>query len=858
MLHLFRGESMSTLFRSSLPWARRRTARLPLLSAAVLSSSLCFAADGPTLHGSVRDPLGAHIAQAQVDLLNGTDLNETGLNGTELNDTGAGILAHATLDGEGNFSFSLPKSGLYRVRVAAPSFQITTSLPVFVSATGDAELNLTLATATLTQQVTVTATGRPMPEAQTGASVTVLNAENFRYSPEIQEPLRLIPGLQVTQTGQTGGTTDLFIRGGNANANKVLVDGVPADDIGGAVNFGNIASVGIQSIEVLREPNSALYGSDALAGVVNLTTTRGTTPLPLLSYSGDGGNFGTYRQAVEGSGVYRHFDYYSGFARLDTRNSLPGNTFHNATYSGNFGWTPNTANDFRFTVRHLATENGSPNALALYGIAEDASVKEGDTFYSVGWNGQTTERWHNGIRYGGLRLNNQFVNYAPTGIPDDPANPATANYLGAPVTLQGANGYSVTGQALLLFGGTAYPNAFVAPTSRDFVYAQTNYRLNTHTVALGGFKFEHEHGSNTSLPGGTPSVIDRSNYSYTVQVGGDLRNRLFYTVGSGLEDNGLFGFAATPRASLAYYLTRPSVNRWLGGTKLHGSFGKGIKEPSIFYQTSSLFNLLTALPNGAQLIAASRVNPIGPETSRTYDGGIDQELWHERVRIGATYFHNEFTNGVEYIPNGGLLAIGVPQGDLTLLFGAAVNSQAFRAQGLELETEARLTSHLFTRGGYTFLDAVTQRSFSSDNLGGGSFNTSSDFSTVPIGAFSPLAGARPFRRAPQSGYFSLTYNQSKWYGALTGTLVGKRDDSDFLTDGSFGNSLLLPNRDLLGSYQRLALDGSYRVNHSLTTYAHLQNLLSEHYQEAFGYPALPFTFRTGITITLGGESWHLR
>ena len=825
----------------------RRSALLTLRSFALLpgvalAPYLCLAADGPSLHGTVRDPLGALVPGATLDLLN---------------EGSADAVAHATVDADGEFRFALPGAGRFRIRVVAPSFQTTTSAPVFVGATGDAELNLTLATPTLTQQVTVTATGTPTPEAQTGAAVTVLDAQQFRYAPEVQEPLRLVPGVQVTQTGQTGGTTGLYIRGGNDNANKVLIDGVPANDIGGAVDFANIASVGIQSIEVLREPNSALYGSDALAGVVNLTTARGTTPLPLLTYSGDGGNFDTFRQEVAASGVLRQFDYYSAFARLDTQNSLPNNSFHNGTYAGNFGWSPNTANDLRFTVRHLATGNGDPNAIALYGIADDAGVKEQDSYYSAIWNNQTTERWHNQLRYGGLRLNYQYTDYAPTGIAQDPTDPYT-NYLGAPVTIRGANGYSVTGQAIFQYGGTSYPNQYIAPTTRNFAYGQTDYQINPHTVVLGAFKFEHEHGSTTSLPGGTPSVVDRGNYSYTVQVAGDIRNRLFYTLGTGLEDNGLFGFAATPRASLAYYLARPSPNRWLAGTKLHGSFGKGIKEPSIYYQTSSLYAQLEAQPDGAALIAADHVSPIGPEDSRTYDGGVDQELWHGRIRAGATYFHNEFTNGIEYVPPAGLIEIGIPQATVGSLYGAAVNSQAFRAQGVELQGEGKVTSHLFARGGYTFLDAVVQRSFSSDNLGGGSFNTSSNFSTIPIGAFSPLDGARPFRRAPESGYFSLTYNQSRWYGALTGTLVGKRDDSDFLSDANYGNSLLLPNRDLLDSYQRLALDGSYRVNHTVTTYAHIQNLLSEHYQEAFGYPALPFTFRAGVTITLGGESWRLK
>jgi iron complex outermembrane receptor protein/vitamin B12 transporter len=93
---------------------------------------------------------------------------------------------------------------------------------------------------------------------------------------------------------------------------------------------------------------------------------------------------------------------------------------------------------------------------------------------------------------------------------------------------------------------------------------------------------------------------------------------------------------------------------------------------------------------------------------------------------------------------------------------------------------------------------------------------------------------------------------------LTGTFVGRRDDSDFLSDKDFGTSLLLPNRNLDGAYRKVDVGGSYQVNHTLSFYAGLQNVLSQHYAEAFGYPALPFTFRSGIRITLGGESWKLK
>jgi vitamin B12 transporter len=809
-----------------------------VISLSLSSSSLrALAAEQGSLRGTVKDPLGAVVAGATVELLNDTAL-----------------VSKTATDATGNYAFEVSASGRYHVRATAPSFQATTSQSVFVARSAKAELDVTLSTQMLTQEVSVTATATPTPIAQIGASVTVLNAEDYRQFTEVQDPLRLVPGLQVTQTGQAGGTTGLSIRGSNTDANKVLIDGVPVNDIGGGVEFADFATVGIQKIEVLREPNSALYGSDALSGVVSLTTARGATRLPLFTYAGDGGNFSTFHQELTGSGVARQVDYYGAFYRLDTRNNLPNDAFHNGTYTGNFGWDPNPANDLRFTVRHLSVSAGQPNATLLYGIPDDAAEKAQNTYYSGAWNNQATTNWHNQIRYGGLRLRSQFDDFAATGIPDPSGS---GNFLGAPVTITGANGYSVSGQAIFQFANT-YPNQFLTVTDRDFVYAQTDYRINPHLLALGGFKYEAESGS-TDSTGFPASAISRGNYSYTLQISGDVRNRLYYNVGSGIENNGLFGLAGTPRASLAYYLVRPSATGWLTGTKLHASFGKGIKEPAISQQASSLFDILSSVPNGSQLIEQFHVGQIGAENSRTYDGGIDQELWNGRARLGLTYFHNEFTNGVEFVPQTGLAALGVPAANLPALEGGAyINSLAFRSQGAELEAEYRISNRLFARGGYTYTDAVVQRSFSSDQGVGESFNTSSNFSTTPIGAFSPLVGARPFRVAPHSGYLGLNYARYKFYSSLTGTFVSRRDDSDFLYDANFESTLLLPNRNLDGSYQRLDLSGGYQVTSRIAAYANIQNLLSEHYAQTFGFPSLPFTFRSGIKINFGGESWTIR
>jgi vitamin B12 transporter len=378
--------------------------------------------------------------------------------------------------------------------------------------------------------------------------------------------------------------------------------------------------------------------------------------------------------------TYHQFDLYSAFARIDTDNNIPNSEFHNVTYAGNFGWTPNPANDLRFTVRHIIVSGGQPNAIDLYGIPDDGLAQERDDYYNAAWNNQTTPRWHNQIRYGGLRQNGVNTEFGATGIPD----PSGDGYFdGAPVTITGANGYTVSGQALFQYSSSLSQS--ISTTNRDFVYAQTDYQLTPHFLALGGFKYENESGTSTST-GYTPNAIQRGSYSYTIQLSGDVRNRLFYNLGTGLEDNGLFGFAATPRASLAYYLFNPNSSHFFSGTKLHGTFGKGIKEPSVYDQSYSLYNELTALsaapgvPSGAQVISQYNITQLGAENSRTFDGGLDQQLFDGRARLGITYFHDEFTNGVEYVPPAGILyLLGINPNDpsatpINSTYGGYINS----------------------------------------------------------------------------------------------------------------------------------------------------------------------------------------
>ena len=819
-----------------------------LLFALSLSTRVFALNNALSVTGTVVDPTGAVVRGVTVDVIAHNQK-----------------LSSVTTDQQGHYTVSVPAAGSYEIRVSAPGFKTVIVDNLGMRGPEGGIRNFTLRLDALSEEVTVTATATPTLESHLGAAVSVLGSNQLAGTDEVQEALRWIPGLQMTQTGQIGGTTALYVRGGNSDANKVLIDGIPMNDIGGAVEFADLSSSALARVEVLRGPNSSAYGADAMAGVVSLTTRSGSAPLPEVTYIGDGGNFSSFHNEASVGGKLKAADYFADFSRFDTSNSIPNNRFHIGTATGNFGWNlaPNTS--LRATVRHDQLAGGQPNAILLYGIPDDTRQANEDSYFGATFDTQSAAAWHNLVRYGGLRLRSEYSDFAPTGIPQyqdsvtyagctpqtDP-NCVLADYLGAPVTVRGANGYTVSGQAIFQYP-QQYPNTYPTSTDRDSMYAQSDYLIRRHLLVLGGFQYEDERG----YSGVPANSIERKNYSYTLLFQGDIKGRLFYTLGTGVEDDQLFGVVPTPRASLAYLLKQSNPSGVLGGTRLRASFGRGIKEPSIFEQTDSLYDQLAALPNGNQLIAQYHVGQIGPEWSRTYDGGVEQELARGRGKISITYFHNEFTNGIEYIPSQGLIDLGVPTSVAAAAsYGATVNSQAFGAQGVETEAQAQLSRDLFVRAGYTYLDAVVQRSFSSDAIGP-TYNL--NFPTVPIGAYSPLIGARPFRRAPHSGYFGVSYAHARFSSLLTGTLVGQRDDSDFLAyDANYMPTMLLPNRNLEGAYQRLDMSASYQVSPRLQMTSRFENLLSERYNEAFGYPALPFTFRSGVQLTLGGESWKLK
>ena len=810
----------------------------------------------PIISGTVTDSLGAVVPGATVTLIH------RGKN-----------LATTTSDSAGKFHFNIEQTGRYVVRAEAKTFAASTSDEIFAEPGHTVDVRLTLSPSAVAQNIVVTATAIPTPEAQTGTSISIIDNTDLATRIDLADSLREELGALVVQEGQMGALTSVFVRGGPSDANKVMLDGIPLNDIGGGVDFSYLQADGIERVEFQRGPNSALYGSDALASVVSMSSERGNTPLPLFSYAADGGTFGTYHQDGSVGGYWKRLDYFGDYSGFGTQNDVPNSQYHRDVYLANLGFqiAPNTT--LRVTARRLAAGFNSSNAVDAYGIPDDAATNEHDTdFGATLENRAARDRWHSLLQYGGIRLRQADNDYAPTGIPWDPYGLGYPSYyLGLPLTQRGANGYVITpaeiaqidpslpfpGQAVYQYAGN-YPELSSYFTNTDFVYAQSDYRFSEKLTALFAFRYTNERGF-TYNPFTATESTERNNFSYMMGIQGGLWNRLFYSLGGGIEDNAVFGVAGTPRASLAYYLKRPGSSGILSGTRLTFNFAKGVLEPSIYYQNNSLYGLLSntsIVPDGPQLIAQYHIHPFLSEDSRTYDGGVEQQFLGGKASLSVVYFHNEFTNQAEYVDPQYLVQLGVPAA-VAQAFGfngAAVNTLDYRAQGAEVGFQYRVNHKLNLRSGWTYTDAVVQQSFASSALQPA---INPLFPNILIGAYSPLVGARPFRIAPNTGYASADWSAGHWFVSAVGTFVSRRDDSTFLSDTEFGNTLLLPNRNLDPAYQRIDLYGSYRLTKRLAAYTSLQNLLNEHYQEVYGYPALPFTIRTGMRFTFGGESWKL-
>ncbi len=797
------------------------------------------AAHAVVVRGVVTDPLGKPLPGARLQLIQGSKPIAIGMAGLD-----------------GAYEIRSTEAGRFILLTSSATFYPGIGLDFYGGSTDVVVQNVVLETSSVHEAITVTATGMPTPIEQSSSAVTLIPVSYLATAVGVVDALRQSPGVDVVQSGQTGGVTSLFVRGGNSTANQVLIDGIPVGDVGGTFDFGTVSSTGLASLELYRGPNSALYGTDAGASVLNLETPRGSTAKPVAIYSGDAGNFHTYRDELAVSGAHQKLDYYTAFSRFDTSNALARDEYHSATSAANLGYDLLANTQARFTIRNAVSAAGLPGAHDFYGISASGKQSDQDLYSGLTLQNRVAGNWHNLVRYGIARKREQAKQFEDVGTPITfnfgtvPCSAPTANcfteYFGNVVTIRGANGYSATGRA-----------SFFLPTekqvsNRDELYYQSDYSFSHYVTALFGFRYENERGS--FVTSFSDEKLQRTNYEYTLQLQGAIKNRLFYSAGGGLEKNHLYGITGTPRLGLSYAPVRPGT-KWFHGTLLRVNAATGVQEPTLGIQFASLYTQLQQAGDTAD-IAKYHVMPAGPERSRSYDGGVDQNIRGEKLMLKVDYFHNSFNHQLEGVDSGALQQIfHFSPSTAQMVFTPYLNSLAFRAQGFETELRWQPLSRFIVRGGYTYLNAVVTQSFSSDAYSNGTASNNPNLPGVRIGAEGPLIGARPFRRPPHTGFFAVQYTGTKFGAAFKGALASRSDDSTFLDgfDPDFGNSLILPNRNLDFGYAKLDANFTYAVKRHVTMFSELDNLLSQQHIGPIGYPGLPFTVRAGLKVRIGGE-----
>jgi vitamin B12 transporter len=794
-------------------------------------SILSAAADDASVRGTVTDPLGARVSGATVKLLaDGKPVKQ------------------GASDAEGSFAFDALAAGRYQIEASSPGFRTRITDPMFVAGGAHLDVEVALPIGPLEESVSVTSAATDLLPSQIGAPVTVLDSKTLAAlgKTDVLEALRLVPAASLVQTGGKGGITSIFIRGGNSNFNKVLLDGVPANDIGGAVDLSTFTMAGVERIEVLREANSVIAGTDALAGVISITSRRGRTPVPEATLTLDGGNFSTEHESAALGGTVRRVDYFGEFAHFGSENDLPNNGYGNKTFAGRVGAAVGRNTDVSATYRWIDKRYESPNGISLFGTPDDFFQTSRQRFIGLASQTQISSKWQGSVRVGLMEQRANVVNPTLSGqVVQGAFGPVG---FGKVVTITGGNGYSVTGQGELDFGVSNSSSR----STRQGVYAQTTYELHRNFSVSGGGDFEREQAFPSASIFGDPNVT-RGNSALWIEGRGTLADRVSITAGLGHARIEGFASRYSPRLSVAAYLRTPTSQGFWGDTRLTLNVGKGIKATSATAVNQSLFTLLERTPAGAALASGAGIGPTGPERARNFDVGFEQGLWGGHARARVAYFDNAFFDLTEFVSRNLLTSqFGIaPEVAAAAGSGAYVNSQSYTAHGVETSLDAT-AGRLRLSGSYSHQDADVTRSLSSGALTP-AFNPA--FPGIPIGNFSPLKGQRPFRRPANTGNLLVSYSQGPATVTLSGYFAGKSDDSTFLggADINFGNSLLLPNQDLNPGYQKVDVSGSYVFSRNVKWYATIENLLDEHYEAAFGFPALPFGIRTGVTVTVGGR-----
>jgi len=435
------------------------------------------------------------------------------------------------------------------------------------------------------KDVVVTASRIETPLSMVGSATTIISAEEIEreQAREVIDVLRKVPGLSITQSGSLGSATSIFMRGLNAHHTQLLIDGVEmADPSAGqpSYDFGHLMVTDIERIEIVRGPQSTLYGGDAMGGVIHIITKKGQGQ-PRANASAEYGSFHTKNVKTSLSGSQQKVNYAlsasylnsHGFSAADERNGnneTDGN--ENLTLNANLGFAITENFDIETKLRHMRSH-----------IEYD------------GWSG-------------GRAVDGNQNMYKKE----------TSAYLGSNFSLfdnrlKNKIGASYITSKRDLYNGDSR-GQYYDGNKRKFEYQGNLGLIENHNFVFG---------AETETEGSEQAGIDKSvrNNGYFLTYQFSLFDQLSFSIGARLDDHEEYGTHDTYRVTGSYDLVDL-------GTRFHSSIGTGFRAPSLYELYSPSWGN-TALK---------------PEESTGFDFGVEQLFWEDRVTLDVTYFQNTAKN----------------------------------------------------------------------------------------------------------------------------------------------------------------------------------------------------------------------
>ena len=684
--------------------------------------ALADAASAATIAGTVTDPDGRGVPAVRVILT-----------------SALGTVAATETDTNGSYEITGLPAGRFTLLAIADGFQ-SDPIGVTLSADDRPDVGVRLRLSAIAESIVVSASqiDAPLSRAASGVSVVTEAELDARQIVTVADALRVVPGLSVARSGGQGALTSLFPRGGGSNYTLVLIDGMRVNAFGGGYDFGHLSAAGVERIEIARGAQSAIFGSDAIGGVVQIITKRGGRPRAEGRI--EGGSQGSARTTVDAAGATGAWTWGGGAERSlsdgYTGGSSNGENVSNdddrlARATGTLGWRRPGGADVLVTGNFSRDERGYPGPFG----ADPSSYYSGIDRVSRGTNdtaqmgARLVHPWSSRVRQ---RLEASFT---------DLSSDFTSPY-----------GPSASG-------------------SRRFdSRIQEDIALSSALGASAGLEIISEQGASTYVTGGAGQEIpiERGMIGVFAEGRAAWRDRLFVTGGLRLDHVSRHALEADPLAfqprpafaeqtidsvnpkiAVNYLLTPPGATR--STTRLRASAGTGIRPPNVFE------------------IAFTDNPGLQPERSRSVDLGIEQQLAGGAFIITATGFFNRYDDLIVTVGR----AIGVASRYRT------DNVSNARARGLELSADARLPVGLAIHAAYTWLDTEI---LSADGV---------QAAPAPF-----KVGDALIRRPRHQGAFHLTYARS---GLMTFAEVLGRGKTLDLEPSFAGTTYICPGYTVLNA-----------------------------------------------------------